>query len=436
MIYPVITIKPSYNSLVRGCPGLPDTLPRVECELRVRSSDGRPFIIEKIQTILRTVECLNVGLGSFTSKRNKIEHEVIHYKKNIRISEKKLIGIDVPLTIGLPDDIKETNYNAKVGHCYTILECNVVYNSATTGSSFSTETFSQLVNIERYVMIASSKLYPTISRKIPSNDKKFAVNLMIENPCVTSDDVLCVSVEVLPNLSTYSQTQKVFNRQVKLKHITFELKETMEFYDTNSDSKEHILETVTKTFNEPIPESGIKLKSQMRIATKNSLYQAYEASLNEPAVMYQLPPHPPNVERDDKPETVIIKGKHIMEPFQYHSSITTRGKLFSVIHALVIRFKISKGKDFEISYPIDISPWPKAYTRHIEQVISQEREIAKHARNFYQYYGGIKRSKKNGQLEYPPLPPVVYLADKNTLKQLGIEYSFKNQHPQRIFTIE
>lgn len=152
--------------------------------------------------------------------------------------------------------------------------------------------------------------------------------------------------------------------------------------------------------------------------------------------MYQLPSHIPRQDQAVNPETVILKGKHSVEPFQYHCSITTRGQLFSVTHSLTVRFKISKGKDFEISYPINITPWPKSYTRHVEQLIQQEQEIAKNAKNFYQNYGGIKRNKTNGQLEYPPLPPVVYVAEKNTLKQLGIEYNMETKPPTRKYVIE
>lgn len=209
MTHPAISLKPSYNSIIRGCPGLPDTLPRIECELRIRSNDGKPFIVEKIQIILKTVESLNMGLGSFTSKRNKLEHEAVHYKKSIRISERKIIGIDVPLTIGLPDDIKETNYNAKIGHCYTVLECNVQYNISSNSSNPLVQNFSQMVNVERYLLISSPKLFPPISKSITSHDKKFKVNFCIDNPCVTTDDLLSINLEVLPDLSTFTQTQKL-----------------------------------------------------------------------------------------------------------------------------------------------------------------------------------------------------------------------------------
>ena len=225
MTYPVISLKPSYNSIIRGCPGLPDTLPRIECELRIRSNDGKPFIIDKIQMVLKTIECLNMGLGSFTSKRNKLESESVHYKKNMRISDKKIIGLDIPLTIALPDDIKETNYNAKAGHSYTVLECDVLYHLPNTNSAPLVQSFSQMVNVERYVLIASPRLYSPVTKVIQSPDKKFHVKLTTDNPCVTTDDLLTLKLEIFPNLTSYTQSQRIFNKQIKLKGITLELKE-------------------------------------------------------------------------------------------------------------------------------------------------------------------------------------------------------------------
>ncbi|QEU61237.1 Rgl1 [Kluyveromyces lactis] len=435
MTYPVISLKPSYNSIIRGCPGLTDTLPRIECELRIRSNDGKPFIIDKIQMVLKTIECLNMGLGSFTSKRNKLENESVHYKKNMRISDKKIIGLDIPLTIALPDDIKETNYNAKAGHSYTVLECDVLYHLPNTNSTPLVQSFSQMVNVERYVLIASPRLYSPVTKVIQSPDKKFHVKLTTDNPCVTTDDLLTLKLEIFPNLTSYTQSQRIFNKQIKLKGITLELKEILELYDANSDTKENVLESISKPFNDPLPESGMKLKMSLRVLTKNALFHTYETSLNEPAVMYQLPSHEPKMNQISPPQTVVLKGKHSKEPFQYHCSITTRGKLFSVTHSLAIKFKISKGKDFEISYPIDITPWPKSYMKHVEQLIYQEREIAKNAKSFYQNYGGIKRNK-NGQLEYPPLPPVIYVPTKECLTQLGVLYNTESKIPRRVFVID
>ena len=56
MTVPIISLMPSYNSMIRGCPGISDTLPRIECQLRVRSNNGSEFRIAKIEVILKSVE--------------------------------------------------------------------------------------------------------------------------------------------------------------------------------------------------------------------------------------------------------------------------------------------------------------------------------------------------------------------------------------------
>ena len=112
--------------------------PRLECELRIRSSDGKELYIENVQVILKTTEALNSSGHSFSTKP-KIEKFTTHYKKTIMVSNKKIIGIDIPLTIAVPDDIKETNYNARFGHCFTTLECRAVY--------LSTDTTLSLIHI-------------------------------------------------------------------------------------------------------------------------------------------------------------------------------------------------------------------------------------------------------------------------------------------------
>ncbi|SCU95054.1 LANO_0E09120g1_1 [Lachancea nothofagi CBS 11611] len=434
MTHPVISLKPSYNSIIRGCPGLPETLPRLECELRVRSSDGGEFYIEGMEVVLKTTEALNSSGHTFSS-RTKIEKTVVHYKKNVKVSSKKLVGIDIPLTISVPDDIKETNYNPRFGHCFTTLECRATY--FTIAGNPLMETFTTAVNVERYDILASSKHSQPLSRTYHSPDKKVQVKYEVRNPCITSDDLLHLKLNIIPSLSSgaFKSSPMKINKKLKLKAVTFEIKELLETYDSHHDSKENIIHTVVKSFNEVITKSGTQFETNVRVMTKNLQFKQYEMSLNEPAVLFKLPAHPP-VLAEPPPETVLLKSKKELEPFHYHSSITTRGKLFSITHGVTIKFKIGNAKDFEIHQPIDISPWVLPQLKHIENVVAREREIAKNARSFYESFGGIRRRKSSGELEYPPLPPVVYLADKQTLKQLGIQYDTSFKTPKRILVIE
>ncbi|CEP61922.1 Rgl1p LALA0_S04e03708g [Lachancea lanzarotensis] len=434
MTRPVISLKPSYNSIIRGCPGLPETLPRLECELRIRSSDGREFSIESIEVRLKTTETLHNSGHSFTP-RPKLEKSVLHYKKNIKVSDKKLIGIDIPLTIAVPDDIKETNHNPRFGHSYTTFECRANY--FTDASNVLLETFTAVVNVDRYDLIASPNHFQTLNRMYHSPDKKLQVKYDVKNPCVSTDDLLHLKLDIVPNLSssTFKASPGHFTRKMRLKSVTFEIKEYLETFDSHHDSRENIIYTVVRPFNEVVPKSGIQFEADVRVLTKNLQFRQYEMSLNEPAVLFRLPEHPPAL-NESPPETVLLKDKKDLEPFNYHSSITTRGRLFSVTHGVTIKFKVGNAKDFEIHQPIDISPWVRTQMKHIENAIVRETGVATDARAFYDSFGGIKRRKSTGELEYPPLPPIVYSFDSQTLKSVGINYDTTFKTAKRVLMIE
>lgn len=155
MTFPVISLKPSYNSVIRGCPGLPETLPRIECELRIRSNGGKAFKIDKIEIALKCIESLNNLSHHTFSSKPKAEKTSILFKKVVRMTEKEMLGIDIPLTIGLPEDIKETNYNTTFGKTITLLECNVRYNGLD-----EPQTFSRVINVEKYNFLPNTKLFP------------------------------------------------------------------------------------------------------------------------------------------------------------------------------------------------------------------------------------------------------------------------------------
>ncbi|SCU91708.1 LAMI_0E06942g1_1 [Lachancea mirantina] len=435
MTFPVISLKPSYNSIIRGCPGLAETLPRLECELRIRSNDGKPFVLSNIEVIFRTIESLNSSGHSFSSKP-KLEKETVHCRKNIKVSDKRLIGIDVPITIAIPEGIKQTNLNPKFGQCYSVLECTAYYflNAGTTTPL--KRSFFSYVNVERFDVFASLKDPKPLRRQQTSPDGKFVVKYTFNNSLVTVDDLLQVEVEIIPNLSALGShaTQKIFNKKSKFKSMTCEFKELLEVHDAHVDFKENLLKSTNRTFNETIGASGIKVQSEIRICTRNELFKQYEQSMSEPAVLFRLPNHEPDL--TTVPKTVLLKNKNRAIPYNYHTSVTTRGSLFSITHAVTLRLKISNAKDFEMTQPIEVTPWLAPHTKHIAGVVAQEREIARNARAFYESFGGLTRNKHTGELEYPSLPPVVYTADRNTLVHHGILYSISSEQPQRIPVIE
>ncbi|SMN21220.1 similar to Saccharomyces cerevisiae YPL066W Putative protein of unknown function [Maudiozyma saulgeensis] len=530
--YPVISLKPSYNSVIRGCPGIPDTLPRIECQLQIKSNNGDKINIEKIEIVLKTVEVLHstnsISLPSPSSvaspfdnafrensndndhhllstsnknnhdfssnssllsrnkkKKNKFEVVTVHYRKIINLktnTKKSMIGLDLPLTIALPDNIKETNYNEKFGNCITAFECIVQYNSK------HVKHFSHLINVERFTFLPSIRLFPEIKRKIVSPDKKYIVKYKIDNPCVTTDDLLSLAIDFKPDpIVNGSQVQnkgRLFNKKVKLKHITFQLKEVLQINDStnantantlnhhhhhlvnhphlphNIESKENIIHTFTKDVNEVIATNTIHVKYDMRIFTKDKYFRNFERTSQEPEFLYKLPKNINESNNQGEVKTLLLQSKNKNIPFQYHGSITTHGPFFSVLHYLTMKFKISNGKDFEISQNITVSKWPKSYVKYIEQLIAQERQTAQYARNFYDNYGGIVAKKiehtttgkdnservyshsdpqltnSNIILEYPILPPSIYYHDEETLKKFNILNARSDKKIRRIPIIE
>ncbi|CAL9738188.1 RHO1 GEF localizing protein 1 [Monosporozyma servazzii] len=494
--YPVISLKPSYNSVVRGCPGIPETLPRVECQLQIRSNNGLPFTIDKIELMLLTVETLhhnshlnptnlvsirngNSGIPSPTvsidstsislpnnsikRRKDKLDSISVHYKKTLTFKrDKKIIGSDIPLTIALPDDIKETNFNNKFGNCYTLFDCKVYYNGK------HSKDFKYLINIERYSYLPSKTLFPPVERTAYSLDERFKVSYKIENPCLSNDDLLRLTITFKPNFKYITeQSQRkslLFNKKIKLKHITFQLKELLEINESlhnkslsptalfnGLDRTEDVLQTFTKEINQVISMNEINIKYDMRIFTKNKLFQNFESAFEEPDLLFKLPKqinrtsanynnnatltHTEN--SDIKTEYVQNKNNNI--PFQYHTSITTLGNFFNITHRLNMKFKISGGKGFEVNQSLILTPWPRPQLKYIQQLIQQEKETAYHAKKFYGNFGGIIKKKTDNNdiiLEYPNLPPVVYNYDTQTLSKFNIQYDKNCKPPQRIPLIQ
>lgn len=550
--YPVISLKPSYNSVVRGCPGIPETLPRIECQLQLRSNNGQPFTIDKLEIMLLTVESLHhnnhLNLTNFVSlhndtnnftasnnincsnhnnsssgnndninnvyldsisplttfesqsinfrnsslkkRKDKLECITIHYKKSFTFKndgkDKKIIGIDIPLTIALPDDIKETNYNNKFGNCYTLFDCKAFFN----GNDL--KDFKHLINIERYSLLPSKLLFPSLERTVDMLDNRFKINYKIENPCLSNDDLLKLRITFKPNVKYISeQSQKksiLFNKKIKLKHITFQLKELLEINDniynnssnnnnkkipnpisflSSLDKTENVLQVLTREVNQVISMNEICLSCDLRIFTKNKFFKSFESTFQEPEFLYKLPKYV-DKRYDDNSQydndyskmnsdinTIFLQNKNNNIPFQYHTSITTLGNFFNITHRLTMRFKISGGRGFEINQNLTVTPWSRSKLKYIEQLIQQEKETAYFAQKFYSKFGSIIKKKidsnnnnsgnggnSNGCtsstyiLEYPCLPSVVYYYDAQTLNKFNIVYDNSCVPPKRIPVIQ
>lgn len=501
MVYPVISLKPSYNSVIRGCPGIPKTLPRIECQLQIRSNNGLPIKINNIKIMLITAESmqnnffltnnldknttfrnnnnnsdnnLNVNNSSnihthgdhngdinaygddenltgsiLQRKKNRTDLVTIHYKKYIQVSGKsdnEIIGMDIPLTIALPDDIKDTNLNNKLNcYCYTFLDCKVYYND-----QYSKE-FRQLINIERFDYLPLSKLFPSIERDTISPNSKFKINYKLNKSCICNDDLLKVEVTLRPNLkkgnyndnlnngSNSTGTGLLFNKKrVKLKNVQFQLKEIMEINNNyinliNNHQHPHIKENILKIYthevNQVISMNEIKINVDLRIITKDPYYQNFELTQHEPEFLYKLPNTINKIykgKRNIQTHLLTKDGRNVNIPYQYHTSMTTLGNLFNIQHKLNMIFKLNNGKTIELPINLTIINHSQSQIKYIQQQIQDETEIALYAMKFYNNYGGIskkKLDKLNWLIEYPLLPIVMYHNDSETKERFNLQFN-------------
>ncbi|KAH3902184.1 uncharacterized protein SCODWIG_01640 [Saccharomycodes ludwigii] len=492
MTYPVVTIKPSYNSIVRGCPGIADTLPRIECELRIRSNDGNPFSIDRIEIFLKNVEVVNNTHATGLTTKSKFEKKTLYYKKKLRINTEsmktnEILGLDVPITIGIPDSIKATNYNVKFGHTYTYFDCIVYYKLPKQFSNQAAiSKFEMPINIERYNIYPNLKMFPPIKQKDCSPDNRIQLKYKLNSTCFGTDDLIHIDFEFKPNVgrhrncSTTGTNANTHNnnshtnsaKKLKIKTITVEVRELLEIATGQNDSdpnhpsigssstnnntssmsglesRENIIISVSKPINQLIGANGYKTFIDLKLLTINPAFKNYYTALLDPVAIYKLPKQKTS---DTLPQITLIKAKSGNdsissansgniggEPLVYHSSLTTMGRLYSVTHDLIIRFKCSGNlKSFEITQPITISHWCKPQVKYIENIIRDEREIAINAKQFYDRYGGIKRIRRSDVLEYPPLPPIVFPYTKETMETLGIKYEkVGHKHLRRLPVIE
>lgn len=190
----------------------------------------------------------------------------------------------------------------------------------------------------------------------------------------------------------------------------------MEVYSKSStfeEPRENIISTSSNQLTDQlISMNGINLKFNIKVSTKDPLFKNFLSTSQEPAFLFKLPSSSSAAAAAASPSypirTKLLQNKSNDIPLQYHTSISTRGKLFSVSHSLEMKFKLANAKDFQLTQRIDVSPWSPTKIKYIDQIINNEKMTAQFATKFYNNFGTIKKNSHSGNLEYPVLPPVIH----------------------------
>lgn len=339
--HPILSIKPSYNSLVRGCPGIPNTLPRVEFELQIIAPDTFEhsiFNIDHLEISFKTTEQIFVssahGKEDSTTGQKNVKIET--FKKRLKLNDVKLpslLGVKLPITIAIPDNVKQTNMNETFGRTYSSIEviCHYRTNAKKKSgqhlakkimdiakSENESNTFIDSkcaiefpVVIEKYNVYPSNQRYPAIQFKEVSGDNRVNIEYTLNTTCFGQDDMISVELNISKNeksnggvyngngdlLDDISANQgpSIFiggKKKLKLKELKMEVKEVLEVLETQEGllkTKENVLCSTTNIINELVTGNDISTRLDLRLMLMNDSYKSFENAIMSPDILFKKP---------------------------------------------------------------------------------------------------------------------------------------------------
>lgn len=105
-------------SMVKGCPGIPRSIPRIDTVLNIRSINDSPFIVRsvKVQLITKQKVLVPTKFGSSESLKEFIVYQdPLAYLPPMDQFYQILHGLDIPILIPIPRDITPSAYSPTFG---------------------------------------------------------------------------------------------------------------------------------------------------------------------------------------------------------------------------------------------------------------------------------------------------------------------------------
>ncbi|XBW35926.1 hypothetical protein QEN19_001498 [Hanseniaspora menglaensis] len=350
--HPILNVKPSYNSLIRGCPGIPNTLPRVEFELHIlapNTLEKSIFIIDHLEVSFKTIEqlFLNSSNGKEDAVTGQKNIKVQTFKKRLKMRDASLpplLGLKMPITIGIPETVKQTNVNNKFGKTYSTVEVVCHYKTKITnkGENGLTKKLIHIVQgneesdkniesrcaiefpifIDKYNEYPSTRKYPSLTFTDTSPDKRINIEYKLNTTCFGQDDMISVDLKLSKNEKANSgyyngngdlldeapinAGPSIFiggKKKLKLKEITLELKEVLEVLETQDGSmktKENVLCSTTNVINELITSNDITTKLDLRLMLQSQFHKIFEDAVMSSELLFK---HPDEIEHQNEEQT-------------------------------------------------------------------------------------------------------------------------------------
>lgn len=368
-----IGLRTDGQSIVKGAPGVPHSIPRIETTIEIRCSKLTLFTCRLIGVELRTEQRAIVSskLGSSEPmKEYRMCKDPMVYAPPMGQFYQKLLGLDVPILLPLPKSITLSgyfpNWNASTVHYLCV--------RFTGGTSAHTEfSFEEKfpIPIKMYDTLPLYRQFnePVVEQR-PSADNQVLVDLELPISSLGPSDQFHLRVKIAGN-PLHNKRKK----NLRLKLVTMQLKEHMQGFDSGLPPKRELkLRSDTRECDGLITADGSTHIFEFPFPFTNdflrhfSISDATESYTDELTVKFPSATFNKNRNLSKVPEGV---------PVTHTQGFTTIGRLFSLRYEIIVKVKISHGKDTEVHLPLTVSPFDRLSSEYLLSWIKGECLVAR-----------------------------------------------------------
>lgn len=340
----------------------------------------------------------------------------------------KLLALDVPILIPLPRSITPSGYFPS-WQASTVHYLCVRFNGGTSANTEISFEEKFPISIKMYDTLPLYRQYnePLVEVK-PSSDNQVLVNLELPISSVGPLDPFLLRVNIKSN-----PLHNKRKRNLKLKLVTMQLKEYMQGFDAGLPTKRELkLRSITDECEKPITADGSTHTFEFPFPLENDFLrnftESYDLMADEVTVKFASATFNKNKNLPKVPEGV---------PVTHTQSFTTVGRLFSIHYEIIVKMKMSHGKDVEMHLPLTVCPFDRESSSYLLSWIKSECLIARDrfGRDAVNLAAStFKEEKMHLMLQRFCPAPTAYKLNRNDWAALG--YSLERYGEQMVTCIE
>lgn len=366
-----VALTASNTPIVKGCPGVPGTYPRIDTTLELRSqSPKQQVLVNNIIVRLITTDAFIKGKpsGDVPQAFKTVRHEL-----SFPI-DKKIISLDIPVLIPIPRDVAPTSNNFRLETKHH-LEVEVHFNNH---KSLKKEVFPVVILTYNNLPIFG-EFNELVTKTIDSPDHKVILEYSLPTNAIGPSEELLVNCRILNNQAIVKNLEKT-----KLKAIKLDLFEIFECKCDKTFTKitVHQSETIENPANakQVLGYDGLTKRISFRVDNtgksefeKIDLFHKHQDSallINRKPDLYDPTKHIVNT-GSLVPDLIDNYKSDI--PLNCYGNFTKRSTNFNLSFELRLLFKFNSGaKDIELHLPVIISQYDRIKSEKIWKWIQQE----------------------------------------------------------------